>query len=212
MLYGSFWPSIKDQPSMSDFMNQMPEAMRSMFAMSGADLSTPAGYAKVELMSFIGPILVILYAVSAGNAAVAGEEDRHTMDLLLANPISRTRLVLDKLGAMIIGILLITAVAGASLLLSGPVFGLSIAAGKAAAAMVHLGLLGSCSGRSPWRSGRQPAGPGPAAGYLRWWPSSPTWSTASRRWCPGSSHSRSSRRSTSTAAMIACGTGSPAPQ
>src|SRR5665647_2576549 len=142
MLYGSFWPSIKDQPSMSDFMNQMPEAMRSMFAMSGADLSTPAGYAKVELMSFIGPILVILYAVSAGNAAVAGEEDRHTMDLLLANPISRTRLVLDKLGAMIIGILLITAVAGASLLLSGPVFGLSIAAGKAAAAMVHLGLLG----------------------------------------------------------------------
>ena len=142
MLYGSFWPSIKDQPSMSDFMNQMPEAMRSMFAMSGADLSTPAGYAKVELMSFIGPILAILYAVSAGNAAVAGEEDRHTMDLLLANPISRTRLVLDKLGAMIIGILLITAVAGASLLLSGPVFGLSIAAGKAAAAMVHLGLLG----------------------------------------------------------------------
>src|SRR5665647_883952 len=128
MLYGSFWPSIKDQPSMSDFMNQMPEAMRSMFAMSGADLSTPAGYAKVELMSFIGPILAILYAVSAGNAAVAGEEDRHTMDLLLANPISRTRLVLDKLGAMIIGILLITAVAGASLLLSGPVFGLSIAA------------------------------------------------------------------------------------
>src|SRR5665811_1738184 len=88
-------------------------------------------------MSFIGPILAILYAVSAGNAAVAGEEDRHTMDLLLADPISRTRLVLDKLGAMIIGILLITAVAGASLLLSGPVFGLSIAAGKAAAAMVH---------------------------------------------------------------------------
>jgi len=142
MMYGSFWPSIRDMPSMNDYLNQMPEALRSMFAMSGADMSTPTGYVQIELLSFMGPILVILYAVSAGNAAVAGEEDRHTMDLLLANPISRSRVVLDKLGAMIIGILLITTVAWASLLLSCPAFGLTIPAGKAAAAMLHLAMLG----------------------------------------------------------------------
>jgi ABC-2 type transport system permease protein len=142
MMYGSFWPSIRDQPSMNDFLNQMPEALRSMFAMSGADMSTPSGYVQIELLSFMGPILVILYAVTAGNAAVAGEEDRHTMDLLLVNPISRTRLVLDKLGAMVIGILLLTTVTGAALLLSGPLFGLTIPAAKAAAAMLHLALLG----------------------------------------------------------------------
>jgi len=142
MMYGSFWPSIRDVPSMNDYLNQMPEALRSMFAMSGADMSTPTGYVQIELLSFMGPILVILYAVSAGNAAVAGEEDRHTMDLLLANPISRSRVVLDKLGAMIIGILLITTVAWASLLLSCPAFGLTIPAGKAAAAMLHLAMLG----------------------------------------------------------------------
>lgn len=142
VMYGSFWPTIKGQPSMNDFLNQMPAAMRSMFAMSGADMSTPGGYVKIELLSFMGPILVILYAVTAGNAAIAGEEDRHTMDLLLANPISRTRLVLDKLGAMILGITLITAVTGAALYLCGPLFGLWIPAGKVAAAMLHLGLLG----------------------------------------------------------------------
>ena len=96
MMYGAFWPSIRDQPSMNDYLTNLPEALRSLFTMSGADISTPTGYVQIELLSFIGPIVVILYAVSAGNAAVAGEEDRHTMDLLLANPISRTRLVLDK--------------------------------------------------------------------------------------------------------------------
>ena len=142
MMYGSFWPSIRDQPALSDFLDQMPRALRSMFAMSGADMSTPTGYVQIELLSFLGPILVILYAVSAGNAAIAGEEDRRTMDLLLANPISRTRLVLEKLGAMAIGILLITTVTGAALLLSGPMFGLTLPAGRAAAAMLHLALLG----------------------------------------------------------------------
>lgn len=142
MMYGSFWPSIEGQPSMNDFLNQMPETLRSMMLMSGADMSTPSGYVQIELLSFMGPILVILYAVSAGNAAVAGEEDRHTMDLLLANPISRTRLVLDKVGAMVIGILLITTVTGAALLLSGPLFGLTIPADKAMASMLHLALLG----------------------------------------------------------------------
>lgn len=142
MLRSVLLKTVRDQPSMNDYLDRMPEALRSLFTMSGADISTPTGYVQIELLSFMGPILVILYAVSAGNAAVAGEEDRHTMDLLLANPLSRTRLVLDKLGAMVIGILLITTVTGAALLLSGPLFGLTIPAGKAVASMLHLALLG----------------------------------------------------------------------
>ena len=67
----------------------MPATLRSLFAATGADMSTPVGYIQIELMSFMGPLLVILYAVLAGSAAVAGEEDRHTLDLLLANPVSR---------------------------------------------------------------------------------------------------------------------------
>jgi ABC-2 type transport system permease protein len=38
MMYGSFWPSIRDQLSLKDFLDQMPAALRSMFAMSGADV------------------------------------------------------------------------------------------------------------------------------------------------------------------------------
>ncbi len=34
-MYVAIWPSIRDQPAMTDFLNSMPPAIRSMFAMSG---------------------------------------------------------------------------------------------------------------------------------------------------------------------------------
>ena len=75
-MYVAIWPSMRDQPAMSDFIDQMPEAFRNLFATSGADMSTPVGYLQIELLSFMAPILVIIYAVTAGSAAVAGEESR----------------------------------------------------------------------------------------------------------------------------------------
>lgn len=141
-MYVSIWPSIKNQPSLSDFLNRMPEAFRSLFAASGADMSTPVGYVQIELMSFLGPLIVILYAVVAGSAAVAGEEDRHTLDLLLANPVSRARIVLEKAGAMVLGTFLLAAVTGLALLLEGRWADMTLPAGGVAAAMLHLALLG----------------------------------------------------------------------
>jgi ABC-2 type transport system permease protein len=140
-MYISLWPSLRDS-SMADFLDQMPEAFRSLFAMAGADLSTPVGYIQVEFLSFMGPMLVILYAVLAGSAAVAGEEDRRTLDLLLATPVTRTRVVIDKAGAMVLGTLGLVVVLGASIVVEGSLVDMALPVDKVAAAMLHLGLLG----------------------------------------------------------------------
>lgn len=142
LMYAAIWPSIRDQPSMSDFLDQMPEAFRSLFASSGADMSTPTGYIQIELMSFMGPILVILYAVVQGSRAVAGEEDRRTMDLLLAQPVGRVRVLLEKGAAMVVGTVLLAAVLGLALVLEGRGFDMELPGDKVAAAMTHLALLG----------------------------------------------------------------------
>lgn len=141
-MYVAIWPSVRDQPSMSDFLDQMPAAFRSLFAATGADMSTGVGYIQVELMSFMGPIAVLIYAVGAGAAAVAGEEERHTMDTLLANPVSRTRVVLHKGAAMVAGTLLLAAVLGMALIAEGQLAGMGLPAGNVLAAMLHLALLG----------------------------------------------------------------------
>lgn len=140
-MYVAIWPSLRGQPSMSDFLDQMPKAMRSLFAASGADMSTPVGYVQVELLAFMGPLLLIIYTITAGASAVAGEEDRHTLDLLLANPVSRTRIVLEKLGAMTAGAALIGAVTSGALLGEGRLAGMTLPPGGVAAAMTHMTLL-----------------------------------------------------------------------
>ena len=35
LMYAAIWPSLRGQPSMTDFLDQMPEAFRSLFATSG---------------------------------------------------------------------------------------------------------------------------------------------------------------------------------
>ncbi len=141
-MYVAVWPSVRDQPTMSDFLAQMPDAFRSLFAASGADMSTAVGYVQIELMSFMGPIVVLIYAIGAAASGLAGEEDRHTMDSLLANPVSRARVVLDKGAAMVLGTLLLVIVMGLALLLEGRLTDLTLPAGHVAAAMLHLALLG----------------------------------------------------------------------
>lgn len=142
LMYAAIWPGIRDQPSMNDFLATLPEAYRSLFAASGADMSTPTGYIQIELMSFMGPLVVLIYGITAAVGAIAGEEDRRTMDLLLANPVSRTRVLLEKMAAATLGILLLTAALGTALVLEGRIFDMDLPPAKVAAAMLHLALLG----------------------------------------------------------------------
>lgn len=141
-MYAAVWPSVHDQPSMRDFLDQMPEAFRALFASTGADMSTPVGYVQVELMSFMGPLLVILYAVTTGVSALSGEEERHTLDLALSAPVGRARWVLEKFAEMAFGTFLVAAGLGVSLVAIGRFTDLVLPVGPTAAAMVHLGLLG----------------------------------------------------------------------
>ncbi|MFZ2172984.1 MAG: ABC transporter permease subunit [Rhodococcus sp. (in: high G+C Gram-positive bacteria)] len=140
-MYVAIWPSVRDEPSMNEFLEQMPEAFRALFATSGADMSTPTGYIQIELLSFMGPLVLLLYATGAGAAAVAGEEDRGTLDLLLATPLSRSRILAEKFGAMVVGTLALAAVTGIALVGEGALTRMDLPVGNVAATMVHMALL-----------------------------------------------------------------------
>ena len=140
-MYVAIWPSVRDQPSMNQFLDQMPEAFRALFAMSGADMSTPVGYIQIELLSFMAPLLFLVYATGSGAGAVAGEEDRGTLALLLATPLTRRRILLEKVGALVLGTVLLAAATGIALLAEGMLADMNLPVGKVFAAMAHLALL-----------------------------------------------------------------------
>ncbi len=141
--YGAMWPTVRDNTSYADLIKQMPESMRSLFIAGAAgDLSTPQGFLYVELLSFMAPMLVLVYTIGAGASAVAGEEERRTLDLLLSTPVTRTRVVLEKFAAMVVGTAVLGLAFWASLVIVGVAANMSVGAGMAAATVVHLGMLG----------------------------------------------------------------------
>jgi len=86
-------------PEAVNAFRDFPSEMLALFG--GGDLSTPQGWYQIETFGMMAPAAVMIVAITIGARALAGEEARRTMGLLLANPISRTRVLLEKSGTMV---------------------------------------------------------------------------------------------------------------
>jgi ABC-2 type transport system permease protein len=73
---------------------ELPDYFRGFLGEAGS-MTTPEGFLNTEFFSWI-PLLLITLAIIGGTGALAGEEGAGTLDLLLAQPVTRTRLVLEK--------------------------------------------------------------------------------------------------------------------
>jgi ABC-2 type transport system permease protein len=120
--------------------DSLPEALLAAFG--GGDMSTPEGWYQIETFGLMAPLAVMAVTVIIGGRALAGEEANRTMGLLLANPIRRSTVVLQKtfamvLAALVVGIATFAGVAGGSL-----VGGLGMSIGNIAATSLLVTLLG----------------------------------------------------------------------
>jgi ABC-2 type transport system permease protein len=143
-MYVAVYPSVEGSgSSFSKLIDEMPEAYKALFTTGGGiDLSTPAGYLNVELFTFMAPIVVLIYAINSGAAAIAGEEDHHTLEFLLVNAVTRRRVLLEKFGALVGGVACLVSVLWLALLLEGRLAAMDVPIAGSAAALGHLGLLG----------------------------------------------------------------------
>ena len=119
---------------------QLPDAI--MALTGGGNLSTAEGYYQLEIFSLMGPIAVIAVTAAIGARALAGEEQRGTMGLLLANPITRTRIIWEKLYSMILGATLVGLAIFAGVALGSVAAGLGMNVGNIVAISFLLTLLG----------------------------------------------------------------------
>jgi beta-exotoxin I transport system permease protein len=139
LLYAAFYPSIRDSAAqLSDYMDKLPEAVKSVI---GADYTTPAGYLRSELFSSLGIILFLIFAIGAGSRAIAGEEERRTLDLVLSTPVRRRTLITDKALAIVVTTFALAGVLFVTTLAAGPLFDLSVPVPRLVGACVMLALL-----------------------------------------------------------------------
>jgi len=108
LIYALYWPYIRDNPFMAQMMvsylQSFPSGLIEAFIGSNLMLFTthPEAFLDSELFFLFVPLAFILFTASFGSDAIAGEEDRGTLNLLLSNPVSRSRVVLEKFIALVV--------------------------------------------------------------------------------------------------------------
>jgi ABC-2 type transport system permease protein len=137
----AYYPTVRNSPELNKFARELPEGVKALIG-GAEEYTSPAGYLNGELFAFMLPLLFLVYGIGLGSRAIAGEEERRTIDLLMANPISRARVVLEKAAGAACGVVLLGAVVVAALALGGPAAGMKIGSGKLLAASVSVVLLG----------------------------------------------------------------------
>jgi ABC-2 type transport system permease protein len=166
-LSDAFYPSIAGDPALNDVMEQIPESLRPL--LGPEDITSPVGYLASQLYLSLLPALLLIFAIGRGVALLAGEEEEHTLDLLLAQPISRASLYTQKFVGLAIG-LAVLAIASwlPTMALAAPT-GLDIAPVALASATLQLfGLslfFGSLALAISSAAGRRGAGIAVAAGF-----------------------------------------------
>lgn len=174
----AFYPSVKGNASFDELFKDLPDTVRALVgAQEGVPISSPAGYLHARLFSIMVPVLLLTFGIGLGARAIGGSEADGTLELMLANPVTRPRVVAERYVAVVLLLAAVTVALSVSLLAFAPLVGLLdgirisrlLAAGAAAfcLALIHATLafaVGCAAGR-----------PGPAvavttsvaaAGYL----------------------------------------------
>lgn len=103
----SFYPSFKDQAAeLNESFANLPEGVVDLFSDTG-DFLSPVGYLSSQVYYLLLPLLFSVAAIGLGGSLLAREEKQGTLELLLARPVSRTKLLLAK---MTTGLLIMVAI------------------------------------------------------------------------------------------------------
>jgi ABC-2 type transport system permease protein len=119
----AFYPTV-GQMNLQQHLELFPEELMA-FIEGAAVLSTPPGYLETYFFNYM-PIILGILAAGAGASLLVADEERGTLDLILAHPISRTALFSGRLLALAVAIAVILLVSWLCWAIPGPQFGMDL--------------------------------------------------------------------------------------
>jgi len=140
--------------AMSDFVGQFAEAFPdSIMAMVGfADYSRAEGWYHGEGLSILAPVAIAVPAISAG-AALAREEQRRTISVLLTSHVSRSWVAWQRAFAMLVVSGVVAVLSAGGIALGNWIGGLGMSYAHIAATGVLLWGLGAVLGAAAFLAG-----------------------------------------------------------
>jgi ABC-2 type transport system permease protein len=136
LMVGALFPAVGDSIGKLD----LPEGVADL--LGGADYGTITGWMRSEIGAVYGPLVVGAVGITAAAGSLAGDEESGILAVVLAHPIARSRLVLEKAGAAAANVVVIALGTFAGLLAGVAVAGGGVAVAHQAALAVHLAFFG----------------------------------------------------------------------
>ena len=97
------YPYLNELEGFRQLVESLPPIVQGMLG-DVQDMFSPQGYLSAYLFNY-APLLLAAYGILAGASAVAGEEKRGTIDLLMSTPVPRWRVMVEKFAAFVVATL-----------------------------------------------------------------------------------------------------------
>lgn len=139
LMYVGLYPSMGASADMQAMIDQLPEAMVTAF---GYDrIGTAGGWVSSTVYGLIGPVLLLVFGIGTGARLIAGQEEDGTLELELTAPVSRRRVLAERLAALWLDLTLLVGVVAAVTTLLVVVLDMDLPLRHLAAGTVGLLLL-----------------------------------------------------------------------
>lgn len=134
VLLVALYPSIS--ATYGDMISQLPDGFR---AFMGVEFSvdTLEGYLNAEFITY-APIALSVLPIISGTSSIIGEENQGVLDLLLAQPISRFRLVVIKMMSLALANGIVVSILLSMFWLTIPFISVEMGAGRIVWALILL--------------------------------------------------------------------------
>ncbi|MFN2291673.1 MAG: ABC transporter permease subunit [Anaerolineae bacterium] len=101
----SLYGSIQEIEGLTEMLQSYPPELLAFFGNLTA-ITTAQGYMDVYYFSYM-TVIIGIFVVSTGASLIVGDEEKGTLDLILSQPVSRTRLFLGRYLGLVMAVTLI---------------------------------------------------------------------------------------------------------
>ncbi|WP_213454838.1 ABC transporter permease subunit [Rhizomonospora bruguierae] len=140
VIYTSFYRRFQGAAEMKQ--DALPKGMLDFLGI--ADMLSAAGYLQATVFSLIGPLLLLMCAITLTARTIARPEEDGGMELLLVNPVSRRAFAGQRLAATGTAVTAVAAVPWVLLMVIVPAVGMQIPLSRVSAAAFGLVALVWC--------------------------------------------------------------------
>ncbi|MFP4636682.1 MAG: ABC transporter permease subunit, partial [Nitriliruptoraceae bacterium] len=101
-IYVSFYPAMGDAGELEALIEGMPEGV--VAALGYDAIGSAPGYLESTIFALLGPILLLVFALSTAARVIAGDEEAGSLELEFSAPISRRSVLLQRYAALVVGL------------------------------------------------------------------------------------------------------------